>query len=174
MRWTETCAPRAPRAVGGNGEEGEGEGYDHGEGEGDAEGGGGSEGEEEEDGDGDEEAEEEEEEKEESRGGGGRKREAVPMFDADGNFRHGAGAGDDAAGSSACDGHSHSLAGNRCDLLWQGTLPKRCFTGFKFLESESHAAGRKLLKSRGVGHYWDMVENADSFLSSSASFGDDF
>jgi hypothetical protein len=37
-----------------------------------------------------------------------------------------------------------------------------------------HAAGRKLLKSRGVGHYWDMVENADSFLSSSASFGDGF
>lgn len=62
-----------------------------------------------------------------------------------------------------------SMEGNRCDLLWQGSLPKRCFTGFKFQQAQSAAAARKLMKAKGVGHYWDMVENADAILASSAA-----
>lgn len=61
-----------------------------------------------------------------------------------------------------------SFAGNRCDLLWQGLLPKRVFTGFKFQESATAAAARKLLKAKGVGHYWDMVEHADSAIAAAA------
>jgi hypothetical protein len=59
------------------------------------------------------------------------------------------------------------LANNKCDLLWQGLLPRRIFTGFKFQECAGPSAARKLLKSKGVGHYWDMIENADAILKSS-------
>lgn len=62
-----------------------------------------------------------------------------------------------------------SSADNRCDLLWQGLLPKRCFTGFKFHESQTTAAARKMMKARGVGHFWDMLEGADSLLASAAA-----
>ncbi len=62
-----------------------------------------------------------------------------------------------------------SSADNRCDLLWQGLLPKRCFTGFKFHESQTAAAARKMMKARGVGHFWDMLEGADSLLASAAA-----
>ena len=54
-----------------------------------------------------------------------------------------------------------SFANNRCDLLWQGLLPKRSFTGFKFQESQTEAAAR-------LGHYWDMVEGADAMLNAAA------
>jgi hypothetical protein len=70
------------------------------------------------------------------------------------------------AGQTAME--ARSFAGNRCDLLWQGLLPKRVFTGFKFQESANAAAARKLLKAKGVGHYWDMVEQADSALAAAA------
>lgn len=62
---------------------------------------------------------------------------------------------------------SSSMSSNRCDLLWQGILPKRTFTGFKFQESKSVLGARKMLKSKGVGHYWDMVENADNMIAAS-------
>ncbi len=55
---------------------------------------------------------------------------------------------------------------NRCDLLWQGVLPKRVFTGFKFQESKSSSASRKMLEAKGAAQYWDMVEAADQLLAS--------
>lgn len=64
---------------------------------------------------------------------------------------------------------AQSMDDNRCDLLWQGSLPKRCFTGFKFQEAQTEVAARKLMKAKGVLHYWDMVENADSILASAAA-----
>jgi hypothetical protein len=42
------------------------------------------------------------------------------------------------------------------------------FTGFKFQESQDAVAARKLLRARGVGHYWDMVEGADANLAAAA------
>lgn len=60
-----------------------------------------------------------------------------------------------------------SSSSNRCDLLWQGMLPKRVFTGFKFHESKSAYAARKMLETKNVGHYWDMLEKADQSLASS-------
>lgn len=67
------------------------------------------------------------------------------------------------------NGNGNNSASNRCDLLWQGQLPKRCFTGFKFHESQSAMAARKMMKGRGVGHFWDMLEGADSLLASAAA-----
>lgn len=61
-----------------------------------------------------------------------------------------------------------SFANNRCDLLWQGLLPKRSFTGFKFQESQTEAAARKMMRAKGLGHYWDMVEGADAMLTAAA------
>ena len=70
-------------------------------------------------------------------------------------------------GSFSSSSSSSSMSSNRCDLLWQGILPKRTFTGFKFQESKSVLGARKMLKSKGVGHYWDMVENADNIIAAS-------
>lgn len=56
----------------------------------------------------------------------------------------------------------------RSDLLWQGVIPKRLFTGFKFQESKSSSLARKFLESKNLAHYWDMVENADAIESSTA------
>jgi hypothetical protein len=66
-------------------------------------------------------------------------------------------------------GTAVSSLNNRCDLLWQGLQPKRCFTGFKFQESQSALAARKMMKGRGVGHFWDMLEGADHLLASAAA-----
>lgn len=64
-------------------------------------------------------------------------------------------------------GQATDNSNNRCDMLWQGQLPKRCFPGgFKFQESATPAAARKMMKGKGVGHYWDMLEGADSLIAS--------
>lgn len=66
------------------------------------------------------------------------------------------------------DAKREDFANRRCDLLWQGVIPKRLFTGFKFQESKSSMLARKFLETKNVAHYWDMVENADAIESSTA------
>ncbi len=46
---------------------------------------------------------------------------------------------------------------NRCELVWTGLSTKRQFKGFVFQHCETSAQARKVLKSKGVGHYWDQV-----------------
>ena len=55
---------------------------------------------------------------------------------------------------------------NRCDLLWQGILPKRTFHALRFQECRSATAARKVLEAKGVAHYWDMAMRADDIISS--------
>lgn len=69
-----------------------------------------------------------------------------------------------------------SMDSNSCEVVWQGIVPKRIFTGFKFQvvflsienelllvnvmllkECKTDSAARKLLESKGVVHYWDMA-----------------
>ena len=50
---------------------------------------------------------------------------------------------------------------NRCDLLWQGLVPKRCFQGFRFQECRTALAAKKVLEAKGLSHYWDLVRRAD-------------
>lgn len=50
---------------------------------------------------------------------------------------------------------------HKCELLWQGLLPKRIFVGFKFQEVKSSTAARKLLESKNATHYWDMVQKSE-------------
>lgn len=71
------------------------------------------------------------------------------------------------AAGAARNGTGEGDSSNRCDLLWQGQLSKRGFTGFKFHESKSAYAARKMLEAKNVGHYWDMLEKADQSLASS-------
>ena len=68
---------------------------------------------------------------------------------------------------SSVDEDGGSTSNNRCDLLWQGLLPKRVFTGFKFHESKTAYAAKKMLEAKNVGHYWDMLEKAEQSLASS-------
>lgn len=60
----------------------------------------------------------------------------------------------------------------RCDLLWTGMLPKRQFTGFKFVEAKNSGSARKVLESKGLAHYWDMVTQADEILKGSSNGGE--
>ena len=58
------------------------------------------------------------------------------------------------------------LSENRCDVLWQGILPKKTFHTLRFQECRSAAGARKVLEARGVAHYWDMAMRADEILAS--------
>jgi hypothetical protein len=60
----------------------------------------------------------------------------------------------------------------RCDLLWQGQIPRRVFTGFKFQECKTGFMARKLLEGKNIAHYWDMLEHADNMMAA-ASQNDD-
>ena len=64
------------------------------------------------------------------------------------------------------DGGIRICPDRRCDLLWQGILPKRMFTGFKFQEAKSSSVAKKMLEGKNATHYWDMVENADNIIAS--------
>jgi U4/U6 small nuclear ribonucleoprotein PRP3 len=46
---------------------------------------------------------------------------------------------------------------NKCELVWQGLGVKRLFKGFVFQSCESSDQARKVLKQKGVAHYWDQV-----------------
>jgi hypothetical protein len=58
------------------------------------------------------------------------------------------------------------LSSNRCDLLWQGVLPKKTFHVLRFQECRTAAGARKVLEAKGVAHYWDMAMRADEIISS--------
>jgi U4/U6 small nuclear ribonucleoprotein PRP3 len=69
-----------------------------------------------------------------------------------------AGSASVSGGSTSAGASSSTAAGsNRCQLVWQGILAKRTFTGFKFQECKSLSAARRLMDSRGVVHYWDLA-----------------
>lgn len=46
---------------------------------------------------------------------------------------------------------------NRCELVWEGLAVKRLFQGFVFQSCETAAQARKVLKAKGVEHYWDQA-----------------
>ena len=46
---------------------------------------------------------------------------------------------------------------NTCALVWEGMITKRAFNGFVFQASETPEQARRVLKGRGVAHYWDLV-----------------
>uniref|UniRef100_A0A7S4EJA1 Uncharacterized protein n=1 Tax=Pseudo-nitzschia australis TaxID=44445 RepID=A0A7S4EJA1_9STRA len=46
---------------------------------------------------------------------------------------------------------------NKCELVWTGMAIKRQFKGFVFQHCETSAQAHKVLKSKGVGQYWDQL-----------------
>jgi U4/U6 small nuclear ribonucleoprotein PRP3 len=46
---------------------------------------------------------------------------------------------------------------NKCELVWQGMAVKRVFNGFLFQSVETSNQARKILKAKGVSHYWDQL-----------------
>jgi U4/U6 small nuclear ribonucleoprotein PRP3 len=59
-----------------------------------------------------------------------------------------------------------SMGGNICELLWQGSVAKRNFTGFRFQEYRTPLAAKKWLESKNVVHYWDMAEKTTAAAQS--------
>jgi U4/U6 small nuclear ribonucleoprotein PRP3 len=46
---------------------------------------------------------------------------------------------------------------NKCELVWTGMVTRRFFKGFVFQACETSDQAQKVLRSKGVGHYWDQV-----------------
>lgn len=46
---------------------------------------------------------------------------------------------------------------NKCELVWTGMAVKRFFKGFVFQACETSDQARKVLRAKGVGHFWDQV-----------------
>lgn len=46
-----------------------------------------------------------------------------------------------------------------CVLVWKGAVPRRAFKNFRFESCISELLARKVLESRHVPHYWDLVRN---------------
>ena len=46
---------------------------------------------------------------------------------------------------------------NSCELVWEGMVVKRLFNGFVFQSCEFPDQARRVLKAKGVAHYWDQV-----------------
>jgi U4/U6 small nuclear ribonucleoprotein PRP3 len=46
---------------------------------------------------------------------------------------------------------------NKCELVWTGMAVKRFFKGFVFQSCEVSDQARKILRAKGVGHFWDQV-----------------
>ena len=66
--------------------------------------------------------------------------------------------GDDESSDSDSENEGSKGTDNFCHLVWRGVVPKAAFTNFRFEECNTNKAARKLMATRGVGHYWDMVE----------------
>lgn len=46
---------------------------------------------------------------------------------------------------------------NECHLVWSGMAVKRNFNSFLFQSCETADQARKVLKAKGVAHYWDQI-----------------
>lgn len=46
---------------------------------------------------------------------------------------------------------------NKCELVWTGMASKRFFKGFVFQACETSDQASKILRAKGVGHFWDQV-----------------
>jgi U4/U6 small nuclear ribonucleoprotein PRP3 len=46
---------------------------------------------------------------------------------------------------------------NKCGLVWTGIATKRFFKGFIFQSCETSDQAKKVLRAKGVGHFWDQV-----------------
>ena len=57
--------------------------------------------------------------------------------------------------------------GSLCELVWRGTAPRRFFDDWKFEETKSPSAARKLMEAKGLPHMWDLV-----FASAQGAAGD--
>uniref|UniRef100_A0A0K0FGG0 U4/U6 small nuclear ribonucleoprotein Prp3 (inferred by orthology to a human protein) n=1 Tax=Strongyloides venezuelensis TaxID=75913 RepID=A0A0K0FGG0_STRVS len=61
---------------------------------------------------------------------------------------------DDKNGSTSSD-----VINNECNLIWEGIVLKRNFTGMKSVFAENPKQARDLLEKHKVAHYWDYVIN---------------
>lgn len=67
---------------------------------------------------------------------------------------------------------------NSCELVWTGMAVKRFFKGFVFQNCEGGGEAANILRSKGVGHYWDQLiahasGKGDSFQLKLAESDDD-
>lgn len=44
-----------------------------------------------------------------------------------------------------------------CNLVWEGTVPQRCFANFRVDECRTPERARRWMEAKGLAHYWDLV-----------------
>eukprot|EP01027_Heterolobosea_sp_BB2_P018115 GEZU01025577.1.p1 GENE.GEZU01025577.1~~GEZU01025577.1.p1 ORF type:complete len:540 (-),score=140.42 GEZU01025577.1:60-1631(-) len=59
------------------------------------------------------------------------------------------------------DGENAPKGARKCRLVWQGSIQKPSFRGFRFQKFLTEAMARKYLKDHGCEHFWDMCKDFD-------------
>ncbi|KAL1218714.1 Protein RDM16 [Cardamine amara subsp. amara] len=57
------------------------------------------------------------------------------------------------------DGEEEENGGNKCWLVWQGSVGKPSFHRFHVQECLTDSAAKKVFSDAGVAHYWDLAVN---------------
>ncbi|RHY53711.1 hypothetical protein DYB30_004714 [Aphanomyces astaci] len=68
--------------------------------------------------------------------------------------------------------HKSGKTKPKCYLVWQGVVAKRAFANFRFQECRNTVTARKVLETKHVEQYWDMVETYNPSLGG-GTFDDD-
>ncbi|TMW60454.1 hypothetical protein Poli38472_000496 [Pythium oligandrum] len=69
------------------------------------------------------------------------------------------GTGDDASDDEASDDENAENTSG-CVLVWQGIVARRAFNNFRFQECRTATTARKVMETKNVVHYWDLVEKS--------------
>lgn len=62
--------------------------------------------------------------------------------------------------NSDCDDNDSPVKSNGCVLVWEGIVGRRAFNTFRFQECRTRTTARKVMDTKNVGNYWDLVENS--------------
>lgn len=76
---------------------------------------------------------------------------------------------DEESDSEAEEERRRRVSESVCQLLWQGTSPKRQFSDFRFEECNTIASARRAMDQRGLAPHWDRVVEGISESSGGAT-----
>lgn len=60
------------------------------------------------------------------------------------------------------DENKQQRRGNGCSLVWQGVVARKAFGNFRFQECRTADTARKVMETKGVVQYWDLVAQSSS------------
>nr|CCA16522.1 U4/U6 small nuclear ribonucleoprotein Prp3 putative [Albugo laibachii Nc14] len=58
------------------------------------------------------------------------------------------------------DDNDSPVKSNGCVFVWEGIVARRAFNTFRFQECRTRTTARKVMDTKNVGNYWDLIENS--------------